>query len=374
MEFSFTPQKPNGHKCTLKIAKRLSASHTSAVYQLSTPYPGYVLKIIAVANDDKEAYVTRRALQLQNCVNFPHLYFWTRVIDSSYFGSITPTEKHYVYLIQQGSPLELLFEMISNATQYRSTVLQMILPLIALHESGILHCDVKIENYVNSIRIYDPKWSDSSTHTVTCNGATFEFEHTCDGLVIKPLLIDFGLSRCVTDAKLSSQVVASLHTRPPELVFAVPRQALEYTEFSEACSFGLSVITELCNTKRLTHPKPPAGYMCEAISCIGQQSSIAYDFESPQVIAKYAWDLITHIGYPGDEALQASPLGRVIRGHKASLINMCYTIDRPELCDLLGLDGVDMLRQLTRWDPPTRTPLRQIVQHKYFEPFANSSG
>jgi serine/threonine protein kinase len=270
--------------------------------------------------------------------------------------------------MQQGAPLDLLFGMISQPNQFRLTLLQMLLPLTVLHEHDLLHCDVKMENYVNAIRAYDPEWSDSCEHTLANTQTTFEFSHNCNGLDIKPMLIDFGLSRLRCESTLTTYVVTSLHSRPPELIFVIPSQPLLYTESSEAFSYALTVLTELCYLKCIRQPNPPVAFMSDAISCIGQQSTIAYEFDTPKSIAEHTWYLIGHIGYPGDEALTQSPLGRVVKAHKQSFLQLHSTLDCPVLCEQLSPDGVDMLRQLMTWDQHTRTTLREIVVHKYFEP------
>ena len=365
----------------LSVSRHLSQSINSIVKQLAEPYSGQVLKIFTADKDDHAAALTLTLLQRPLCTNFPKLFYWSRLRKADLFGEVNETANMYAYRQQLGGPMSSLFSKLCTAEQMRSLLAQLTLPLVCMHRRNLLHCDVKMENFVAAIRACDPNWSESSQ--ITINSRTITVPHCVDGLDIKPLLIDFELAMSSHTARLSDNMVTTLHTRPPELLFVDPNVPLEYNERSEAYSLAMGVLYEI-QTRLPGSPRPTqisAAYFADATACIdkllatsGSESiELAYGKDNVTKIVEYAWLAVLTLGYPGDAVMERTPLGRVIKAHRESITSWpthCL-IDNlpPAVCGLLGADGVSFLRHALHWENGRRKTLTQLLGHPYLRPF-----
>jgi serine/threonine protein kinase len=378
---TFVPYGDNMDPHVFPIAKRFkSTSCDSVVVQLASPHHGQVLKIFAVGKDDSAAAFTLTLLQKPLCDNFPKLYYWSRIQSADILGIVANNDNMYAFRQQLGAPMRRVFSMLSKPSQLRLLVFQLMLPLIKMHEVGLLHADVKMENYVNAIPGYDPNWSQQTQ--VKLGHHTYKVPYADGGLNVKPLLIDFELTIPSHSSQLSSHLVASLHTRPPELLFVGPKGPLVYNERSEAYSLAMAVVYEL----RVQKYEIPLGeeispeYVEDAmaclvslVNCIGTKSlSLAYGHDKIQAIAEFAWFAVYTVGYPGDEEMEKTPLGRVVKSHKNSIINhpgYNFLQNVPKRCySVLGDEGVAMLQRALRWKNSERDTLGQLIEHPYFKP------
>lgn len=381
-KISYVPFQQHAEAKDFPVVKKLSQTPHSVVVQLGRPYCGEVLKIFAEAKPDYSAAVTFNLLNKPPCANFPKLYEWTRLESADFLGVVSNSDKMFALRQQLGSPMTLLLQQINNPEQMRVLLLQLILPLVGMHKSGMLHADVKMQNYVNTVQEHDPEWQAQTR--VRIDGRIYRVPHTCDGLTIKPLLIDYELALPIKQRRLSHFMVTSLHARPPELLFVSRTAPLLYTEQSETFGLATALLYELrfilnIDTPRAAQIAPE--YTEEASCCIIQQRdgsssevfSLAYGHDSPRDIAQYAWLMVHTLGYPGDEEMLKTPLGQVVKAHKQSITMypgyQLFESVPESLCHLMGEDGITLLRSALSWSPQDRPTLTELLSHSYFSQF-----
>lgn len=361
-----------------KIVQRKS----SIVLWLSAPYPDQIAKIMVVDRGDPMPECSRIFMEGEFTANMPELLYWSEIQQMTYNKRALKldlvNEQAYLLVLQRGSEMDSLLFPAQYPGHYRQIILQMLIPLSFLHLNGFLHGDVKVDNYVNSIVQYDTRWKRTTTYKTETN--IFNLLHLAGSMVIKPMLIDFELLLSV-DRPQISVLVASLHTRPPELVFARDDKPLTYTEQSEACSFGLAIVDGLMRTGKLAcyHSSltAPDAYMRDVMLYLATKPTVpslklAYHFDSSKDLADYSWRLCILLGYPGDRKMMKSPLGHIVVTHK----NLLYASPHYDLLrkrwklfsNSFGENSLEMLQCVLHWKRSERSTLVEILDHPYFQP------
>lgn len=322
---------------------------------------------VFIDNDlvSKEINMTRVASGMlsETRRNFPHLY------NVGYHAYGRTPKSRKVMLLERGSELPGTFLSCHNVSTVRTILVQLLIPLVELHTRGLLHSDVKLENYLG--RLGTPF---TSRYEYVHNGAKYII--VTPKQLPEPFLIDYELAhRHQFGVPLTQSIVCTISHRPPELLFVRAGAELFYDTKGEAFSYGITVLqaigvmpaTELCYNEDVA---VQIRNKLREMRDMDDVFSLAYGFETRIIIAANLLRLVSVIGCPPEDSpYYETPLGKIIFNNLYIIATNPYydcvwSHPLTNLC--LGAQGIAMLRKALAWDPNERCSCEELLAHSYF--------
>lgn len=258
----------------------------------------------------------------------------------------------------------------------KSLIIQMLIPLVALHQHNLLHCDVKIDNYVVANAADAYRWP--PTTRIPYGTGSLTLKHQIGSAFVLPMLIDFDTLN-QGEVPLSVQLHGTVGNRAPEHYFVARGHDPPYSVYSEAFSFGMLVLSATLPPSMSLYDSrfaAPKEFVESAAGCMerwDQYSDVMHEAYSSDnnkdLVADYAWRTALAIGFPEgeDEWVLETPLGRVLNRYKDQLVG-AYFYRWPTKMEFMHKNPacLDMVKKVLRWTPERRETCTELLECEYF--------
>jgi len=254
-----------------------------------------------------------------------------------------------------------------------SAAFQMLVPLKYLASHTIQHCDVKLNNYVNDCT------ETREFGYYTYLGTIYRIPYMVESIIVKPLLIDFGMAREGTRFNIQDCFVTTVDTRPPEYFFYDGTEKY-YTEKTEVFCWAMSIFQLLVRASNgmqdLLKPNVAFGFTVfvylDRIRNTDPDEYYFYSHDNDELIVKHIWAMLLIIGEPIPQSYRNTAMGKICHQHWEHIVNdpsynpLCTD---GKFNHWIGSDTVNMLKKSLTWDPETRPSIGTLLSDPAFYKF-----
>jgi serine/threonine protein kinase len=288
-----------------------------------------------------------------------------------------------------------------NAYEFKSVAFQLVFALAAAQEMGVQHRDITSNNIVLD------SWPEAivgqRVNVYRSGDQVFAYKlHGPNGRRLKPLMIDFGLTRFVeTPSKGINYAVTQLIHRAPELLFFRDvDDDLAFTYHSDVFSLGTVLLVLALADSKLRFNAYDAYYDPRIVSALkehceslekGDPTRAVICQDSEEWIMSHISQLVFFCGLPSDSSgsnraawwgIRNTPLWEnifsILQHQETAKVGWLQKVvegkrtdddDAPAIEKRVTKDGLDLILQMMSWKPKRRGTAKELLAHPYFREF-----